>query len=249
LLQPLISHTSSQNYARPWQALALAWVAGFVDAFGFLALAHIFTSHVSGNSVNVGVLLAERHWAEALMHFWPILFFALGVFAGTVLEQAMQHYLSRPRLALILALEEALLVAYFFTRKNIPAMSDLPHGTPILSIGVLGSAMGVQCLSIRRVHGRSVNTPFVSGMLMQCVENFAIFLFDRWTMVPSKRTKSTAAHRREMLFYGSIWFAFFCGAASGGFSQIFMHDLALLVPVITVGLLIITDIWWPVHGS
>ena len=35
----------------------LTWIAGFVDAVGFLALVQIYTANMSGNSVAIGIRL------------------------------------------------------------------------------------------------------------------------------------------------------------------------------------------------
>src|SRR5579885_833441 len=47
-------------WKKVWLAVALAWVAGFVDVTGYLTLIHIFTSHLSGNSVASPSILPER---------------------------------------------------------------------------------------------------------------------------------------------------------------------------------------------
>ncbi|MBV9760400.1 MAG: DUF1275 family protein [Acidobacteriaceae bacterium] len=38
----------------------ITWLAGYVDAVGFLSLSHIYTANMSGNSVAVGIQLASR---------------------------------------------------------------------------------------------------------------------------------------------------------------------------------------------
>ncbi|MDQ2798914.1 MAG: DUF1275 family protein [Armatimonadota bacterium] len=58
--------------------LLLAWVAGGVDATGFLTLAHLFTAHMSGNSVALAVSAAQGHWMEAARRAFPIPLFVVG---------------------------------------------------------------------------------------------------------------------------------------------------------------------------
>ncbi len=52
---------------RIWPAVLLAWVAGFVDSLGYLALAKVFTAHMSGNSAAVGAELGAGNWHEAMV--------------------------------------------------------------------------------------------------------------------------------------------------------------------------------------
>lgn len=56
-------------------ALALTWIAGVVDAIGFLSFAQIYTANMSGNSVAFGIALAEQNWPKAFLRFWPVLLY------------------------------------------------------------------------------------------------------------------------------------------------------------------------------
>ncbi|HVA33334.1 MAG TPA: YoaK family protein, partial [Candidatus Baltobacteraceae bacterium] len=66
---------------RWWVALTLAAIAGGVDGIGYLLLAHIFTSHMSGNTVAMTMYVASRKWSEAWRHIAPIVIFFLGIVA------------------------------------------------------------------------------------------------------------------------------------------------------------------------
>jgi uncharacterized membrane protein YoaK (UPF0700 family) len=50
----------------------LAWVAGYVDAVGFLTLAGLFVAHMSGNTVRLGVFVGDGDWSLAAQRFVPI---------------------------------------------------------------------------------------------------------------------------------------------------------------------------------
>jgi uncharacterized membrane protein YoaK (UPF0700 family) len=64
-------------------AIALAAVAGFVDAIGYSQSGGFFVSFMSGNSTRLGVALG--HWSgEAAVAFLLIGCFVLGVAGGTV---------------------------------------------------------------------------------------------------------------------------------------------------------------------
>ena len=77
-------------------AVALAWVAGYVDAVGYILLFGLFTAHMSGNTVRLGVDLGRGDASEALARAVPIGVFVIGVALGTLLvELAARDRFSR----------------------------------------------------------------------------------------------------------------------------------------------------------
>ena len=65
------------------QTVSLAAVGGYVDAVGFLTLFHVFTAHMSGNSVWFGSSLGLGDWRIGLHHLFPIPLFVVGVKLAT----------------------------------------------------------------------------------------------------------------------------------------------------------------------
>ena len=47
-------------------AVALAMVAGFVDAHIYLAVSPIFVANMSGNLVHIGMLVGDGNWWQAV---------------------------------------------------------------------------------------------------------------------------------------------------------------------------------------
>ena len=64
-------------------AIALTAVAGYVDAVGYLVLAHVFTANMSGNTIAVGRAIVDGDWSTYLLALWfaYLLFAAFGVAA------------------------------------------------------------------------------------------------------------------------------------------------------------------------
>jgi uncharacterized membrane protein YoaK (UPF0700 family) len=102
----------SEENKKVWIALVLAWVAGFADAFGFLALGKIFFSALSGNTVAVNASLARRDWPEVAHRLCPIIFFVTGFIFGTIFERIASRLHIRRRFSVALALEAALLLCF-----------------------------------------------------------------------------------------------------------------------------------------
>ena len=66
-------------------ACALAALAGYVDAIGFLQLGGLFVSFMSGNSTRMGVSLSEGQWAAAAESLGLIALFVAGAAAGSLI--------------------------------------------------------------------------------------------------------------------------------------------------------------------
>ncbi|MBL8578611.1 MAG: DUF1275 domain-containing protein [Mesorhizobium sp.] len=93
--------------ARVAIAIALSFMAGFVDALGFMHLGGYFVSFMSGNSTQMAAALPDGV-AGALLPAGIIGLFVLGVMLGTVLEQRFSSALGMLILAGLLGIASAL---------------------------------------------------------------------------------------------------------------------------------------------
>src|SRR5579875_3730374 len=87
--------------------LALAGIAGFSDAFGYLRLHGLLTAHVTGNLAFMAVGLA-RGSLSIIMKFLALPLFMLGVSLATIIITRIDERRFSP-LAFALLLETALL--------------------------------------------------------------------------------------------------------------------------------------------
>lgn len=242
----------SGEWEKAWLALLLCWVAGFADAFGYLALNEIFTAHMSGNSVTTAAAAAQANWTDAAEHGWPILFFAAGFFLGAVLETAGGRLRIRRRFTLALLLETALLAAFFFIGENAVRAANLATAAPAtfyLLLALLSVAMGVQSASLSRVRGQSVQTTFVTGMLTQSAQNAGQLLFHAWDHFRGRVTERPGDDFKRMIFYGSLWLSFALGAVGGAFGEAHWRFSAMLAPLGILGVIILCDLVRPIHGQ
>lgn len=95
-----------------WVAILLAWIGGAVDAIGYVALFHLFTAHMSGNSVAMGAHLGREEWPEAFRRMFPIPVFVLGCALGGIVTELAGRRGARSVFAPALVLEASLLVAF-----------------------------------------------------------------------------------------------------------------------------------------
>lgn len=88
-------------------AIALSFVAGFVDALGFMHLGGYFVSFMSGNSTQMAAVLPDG-LAGAILPAALISLFVLGVMVGTLVEQRFSTTLGLLLLAALLGIATAL---------------------------------------------------------------------------------------------------------------------------------------------
>ena len=225
-------------------------MAGFADAFGYLFLNEIFTSHISGNSVAAGAEAGQGHWRDTAEHAWPILFFIFGFFIGLVLETACARLHVRRRFSAALILEMIFLLTFFFFGLNWIHSTDRFSWTPAkfyFLVSLLAFAMGVQAASLRRVRGQSVHTPYVTGMLTHSVENAVTVLFAAYDRLRGRAPEATEDPFKRMVFYAGLWGAFTFGAVCGGFGESHWSFCSLLAPLGVLAFTIVCDIIRPIH--
>ena len=229
----------------------LAWSAGFVDAVGFLALFHMFTAHMSGNSVWLGAAFGLGDWRLALHHLFPIPLFVLGVALGTTMVELAQRRRLRSPFAPPLLLEAGLLAGFMvFGSACVVDGAVQPQAvwTFYLLAALPALAMGLQNVALRRAAGQALHTTYVTGVLQSLGEGAVHYLFwlrEQMRVAGWRRAlRASTAHSelRGAVLALWLWFAYVAGAISGGFSKgrWELHALALplgaLVVVIVVEL-------------
>ena len=93
-------------------AVALAGVAGYVDAAGFLTLGGLFTAHMSGNTARLGVRLGGGQLGAALPLAVAIALFVIGVMAGAAASELLMRRGGASTVAAILTAQALLLLAF-----------------------------------------------------------------------------------------------------------------------------------------
>lgn len=230
-----------------WLATLLAWVAGFVDAVGYLALAHVFVANMTGNTV-VGVAdLAQRNWGSAWHRAFPIPVFVVGAAVGATAIEVAHRQRWRSAHAVAFGLEVVLLVAFALVAQPLLANGALPleSGWLFYALAALPTlAMGLQSASFRRVGSNSVRTTYVSGILTAMAEEAVFSLFRRAGRAPETDGRHTGSERRQspnrVLLPAGIWISYAFGAILGAFLHEWWELGSLALPI---GTLIFVAIW------
>jgi uncharacterized membrane protein YoaK (UPF0700 family) len=236
--------TEQREFERKALALLLAWIAGGVDAIGYLTLLRLFTAHQSGNSVAMGAYFGQRNWGEALHRAFPIPLFVLGVMLGATLSDAAIRRRARSVFLAALSLELLLLVIYMLCGGAMMRDGEIQRHSFVgyyALVALLPLAMGLQSTMLLRLGGRvKVRMVFVTGILTDFAEEIIASVFalrDEWKRrsLTHNQTLWRAVWRQESMrramLYGAIWLAYVCGAIICGFGEAHWKLWALLFPI------------------
>jgi uncharacterized membrane protein YoaK (UPF0700 family) len=152
-------------------AVALALVAGSVDAIYFDRIFEVFPANQSGNAVLLGIALGRGDGGHAWRPAVAILGFVFGVALAIVLGSRIA---GRRRPETLVGLELALLVplAVVVLVDGDPS-AELSGVASGVLIALTACAMGLQTEVIGRVAGTAVATTYQTGAITRVAEGIA----------------------------------------------------------------------------
>jgi len=212
------------------QAIGLAFLAGYVDTLGFIALFGLFTAHVTGNFILIGAALADASQMSILLKFLAFPAFIAGVAVARLFIVAIERR-GGPALALSLMLQLLLLTGFMvFGLLATPVVT--PVSAYAMTAGLLGTAaMGVHSAISRLLLAHLAPTSMMTGNVTQIV-------IDTIDVVRGAADAGTAA--RCMKFFWTI-LAFGIGAVAAAFAYHAWGFAALLAPILILLMLILLD--------
>jgi uncharacterized membrane protein YoaK (UPF0700 family) len=141
----------------------LSVAAGGIDALSFFALG-AFTSAMSGNTILLGLALAQGKIRAASSSLFAFAGYVLGVAAATPLGVSAPHAEPPRVLRRALLVEAALLVTFaalWAAGVELPVPETLQRGLLVLA----GTAMGLQSATARKLNAPGVNTVVFTSTL------------------------------------------------------------------------------------
>ncbi len=153
-------------------AAALAALAGFVDAIGFLGMGGYFVSFMSGNSTRIGVAAAEGSMAAAIAGAL-LLAFVVGVTAGALVARASGRF-RKPAIMLMVALS-----------LGSAALLHQPGAIPGAFL-LVAFAMGAENMVFQRNGEISFGLTYMTGTLVRIGQRLGDALTggDPWGWAP-----------------------------------------------------------------
>ena len=140
-------------------AWAMAFVAGAVNAGGFLAVGH-YTSHMTGVVSAMADEVADGDLTTALAALAMMLSFMSGAFVCTTLISFGQRHRMRSRYALTMALEAALLLVFGFMGNRL--QQEIRFTLP-MTVMLLCFIMGLHNAVTSIISGAAVRTTHLTG--------------------------------------------------------------------------------------
>ena len=184
--------------------LLLLALAGLVDAVGLGETGRYFVSYMSGNTTQLGVLLAYHDSHSALMPLGLIALFVAGATLGTLLTEKA----GRAAPAVLLLAEAVLLALSWWAFKS-------PR--PASGVILLPVAMGFANIVTLRAGAPHPGTTYATGALVRL--GVALAGLGRDT------------DPRDLLYLFGMWVALLAGGVLGAFGRLRYGTDVLLAPV------------------
>lgn len=242
--QPLI-----RNKVKVAVAFLLTFVAGFVDIVGYIAVYHLFTANMTGDTVHLGHDLVTGQHIPALLALSVLGGFMLGSIGGRALMEAGARMHVRSVASITIAIEAALVLG-FVAVFNTHSGAKSPATICLLLI-LLAIAMGIQTASLTRIGPLTVHTTFVTGMLNKLAQLISHFLFRSYDLIGAEEhdrqrlREMRKRHMQEALFFSFIWFTYCLAALAGTLCYLKGNIRVMYLPAVLLGVAIVVDQFHP----
>jgi uncharacterized membrane protein YoaK (UPF0700 family) len=184
-----------------------------VDAASYLALGHVFTANMTGNTVLFGLALVQGDVNTVGRVALALVGFVVGGALGAWIAYLGPREEGWPRgVTIALIVECVFLAALANDRSEILGMRVM----------FASLAMGIQSAAARRLDVLGVTTTFVTGTLTSLVS-----LIARHGVLAS-----ASGHGKRLL--AAVWGVYVVGAMAAGTAVKLAPDLAWLIPVLLV---------------
>ena len=206
----------------------LAFVSGFVDVVGFIALFGLFASHITGNFTVIGSELV--HPSSGLIAKLLALptFVVFVMFTRFVVLHYDKH--SRSPLRTLLIIQAALLVACMLVGQDVAPVTDANTPGAILT-GLLGvAAMAIQNGYARLTFAAHPSTTIMTTNAAQAV----IDLVDMYRPDPNVRGPARERFTRT----APLILGFVVGTIVGAYGFVYLSFWCLGIPIVALLMLI-----------
>jgi uncharacterized membrane protein YoaK (UPF0700 family) len=213
-----------------WEGLLLSGVAGAVDGIGYVLL-HVFTAHITGNTVHVGTDAGRLDLAAAWRPALAIAAFVTGVGVGALTREACERHAIAAR-PVVVGVTGLLLVIFLALGIGDDANSSSVRFVALTLPAAM--AMGCQNAIMPRIAGRRVKT-YITGTMTE----FAEAVVAAATTSGQERGRSV---RSAVELFG-LWFTYLVGGVVSGAAGTRWGVAAALFPIAGVAVVVCVEAW------
>jgi uncharacterized membrane protein YoaK (UPF0700 family) len=225
--------------------LLLTLAAASVDAISYFGLGHVFTAMMTGNTVLLGLALAQGEALAALRSILALIGFSIGVFAGAIVVERESEPTEWPAAVTTALAFETLVLAIFVATSTL---FDSTRAVIIYLLIILSAfAMGIQSAAVRRLGVPGIATTYITGTLTSLMVDLLGWLRSIAARLPIAKTAGRRGvervpwDQRVGLLAGVV--TLYClGALIGGVLQIYSAPLAALFPLAAVTLVVVNAV-------
>ena len=195
---------------------AMAFVAGAVNAGGFLAVGH-YTSHMTGVVSSMADHTAIGDYEALAYAFGMLICFVSGAFVSTHLISYGKRHRWRGRYALALGLESVLLLIFGYAGARLEARE---YGWVNASVALLCFIMGLHNAVTTNISGAAVRTTHLTGTVTDIGIELSRLTYRNSPNLPD--APRILADRTKLKLMGLILVSFLVGGTLGaiGFKHI-----------------------------
>ena len=202
------ARTASLNRQLAW---SMAFVAGAVNAGGFLAVAH-YTSHMTGVASQMGDAGAVADYGVLLTALGMMIFFMAGAFASTVLVALGKRRGIRGRYAFSLLAESGLLLLFGYMGARLQAHDVLDLELTV-AVALLCFIMGMHNAVTTNISGAQVRTTHMTGNVTDIGIELAKLAY--YNTARRGDTPKIMADRSKLKLVGLLLISFLVGGVVG----------------------------------
>jgi len=222
--------------------LALTWAAGNIDAISYFGLGHVFTAMMTGNTVLLGLALAQGEVLAALRSILALVGFSVGVFVGALIVERESEPQDWPAVVTNAIGLEAVILAIFAGTSFLTGGA----GVTYFLIFLFATAMGIQSAAVRRLGVPGIATTYITGTLTSLMVDLLGWLRSIAARLPARRAEAGAGREASPMpweqrvgLLASVVGLYCFGAFVGGVLELNASPLAPLLPLAAVMLVVV----------
>ena len=222
---------------RDVRLLALTWAAGSMDAISYLGLGHVFTAMMTGNTVLLGLALAQGEVRAVFRSIVALLSFATGAaLAALIVERDGEHGEWPSAVTRALTLESAVLFVFSIAwALTGPARGE---GAVFALIALSGFAMGIQAAAVRRLGVPGIATTYITGTLTSLMVDLVGWL-RVGVATAGREAKAPVNWERRVGLLAAVFFVYGLGAFAGAALHAGVSSLMTLLPLLAVAAVVV----------